>query len=274
MTPANENRRLAVLIDGDNAEPKLIEHIMNGAAQRGTVTIKRIYADWTSPRMKRWIQQLDAYAIRPVQKFCYAKEKNSTDIAMIIDAMDILHAKVVDGFCIVSSDSDFTGLAHRIREEGLFVMGIGKATTPTAFVKACESFVETETFGRAGREAAKAAEEKPAAVSKPRRRRTVTPKAEAPAEKQKAADLPTLLHRNTGKPFDRRLLDQAYDRVVNRQTGVAFAARLGAVLRELDPEFNVKHYGCSLLQKFIEALGPPYEWTTGDKGQPAVRRSA
>lgn len=268
---SEDKRRLAVLIDGDNAEPKLIEHIMNEAAQFGRVTIKRIYADWTSPRMKRWKQQLDTFAIRPVQKFSYTKEKNSTDIAMIIDAMDMLHGKLADGFCIVSSDSDFTGLAHRIREEGLFVLGVGKSSTPEAFVKACESFVETDTLSRPARESAKASDDAPAAPAKTRRRRSPARKA-APAAQTQTVELPTLLHRVTGAPFDRRLLDQAFDRVFNQQTGQAYAARLGAVLRELDPEFSVKNYGCSLLQKFIEKMGAPYEWTTGDKGQPVVRR--
>lgn len=140
----NVSNKIAVLIDGDNAESALIEQILAEAGKNGRVTIKRIYADWTENRMSKWKEQLNKHAIRPMQKFAYAYGKNSTDTALIIDAMDILHSELVDGFCIVSSDSDYTGLAHRIREQGLFVMGIGKGHTPEAFVKSCESFTYTE----------------------------------------------------------------------------------------------------------------------------------
>ena len=136
---ATENK-IAILIDGDNAESTLIEQFISEAGRFGRVTVKRIYGDWTEPQLKNWKEQLNQFAIRPMQKFAYTKAKNSTDTALIIDAMDLLHAKLVDGFCIVSSDSDYTGLAHRIREEGMFIMGIGKSHTPEAFVKACENF--------------------------------------------------------------------------------------------------------------------------------------
>jgi uncharacterized LabA/DUF88 family protein len=112
--------KIAVLIDGDNAEASLISEFIAEAGRFGRVTVKRIYADWTSSHMKGWKEQLNSYAVRPIQKFAYTKSKGSTDTALIIDAMDLLHSKLVDGFCIVSSDSDYTGLAHRIREEGLF----------------------------------------------------------------------------------------------------------------------------------------------------------
>src|SRR4051812_13064293 len=138
------DNKIAVLIDGDNAESTLVEQILNEASKYGRVTIKRIYADFTTQQMNAWKEQLNVFAIRPIQKFAYTRGKNSTDSALIIDAMDVLHAKLVDGFCIVSSDSDYTGIAHRIREEGLFVMGIGKSHTPEAFVKACENFTFTE----------------------------------------------------------------------------------------------------------------------------------
>ncbi|MDR3182054.1 MAG: NYN domain-containing protein, partial [Planctomycetaceae bacterium] len=123
-------RKIAVLIDGDNAESKLIEHILDAAGKHGTTTIKRAYGDWSEPQLKSWREKLNAYAIRPIQKFAYTKGKNSTDSELIIDAMDILHSRLVDGFCIVSSDSDYTGLANRIREAGMFIMGIGRSKTP------------------------------------------------------------------------------------------------------------------------------------------------
>src|SRR4051812_39521834 len=138
------DNKIAVLIDGDNAESTLVEQILNEAAKYGRVTVKRIYADFTTQQMNTWKEQLNVFAIRPIQKFAYTRGKNSTDSALIIDAMDIMHSKLVDGFCIVSSDSDYTGIAHRVREEGLFVMGIGKSHTPEAFVKACENFIYTE----------------------------------------------------------------------------------------------------------------------------------
>src|SRR5258708_7105079 len=174
MNPSNF--KMAVLIDGDNAESELIDHILNEVAKFGKVTIKRIYADWTLPQMNRWKAQLNKYAIRPIQKFSYTTGKNSTDTALIIDVMDIMHHKLADGFCIVSSDSDYTGIAHRIREEGLFVMGIGKSHTPEAFVKACESFTYTEILHPA--------KEKPKARSG-----TIAGKKQ-PQEKQVTASVP------------------------------------------------------------------------------------
>ena len=105
----------------------------------GTITVKRIYADWTDERNKKWKEQLNSYAIRPIQKFAYTKGKGSSDTALIIDAMDLLHFKTVDAFCIVSSDSDYTGLAHRIREDGLDIIGVGKSHTPEAFKKSLHS---------------------------------------------------------------------------------------------------------------------------------------
>src|SRR6185436_14998564 len=116
-----DNLKIAVLIDGDNADANLVDKILNEASKFGRITIKRIYADFTSQEMNSWKRQLNSFAIRPIQKFAYTKGKNSTDSALIIDAMDILYSKSVQGFCIVSSDSDYTGLVHRLREEGLFV---------------------------------------------------------------------------------------------------------------------------------------------------------
>ena len=133
-----------MLIDGDNAQPSLIGGILAEAAKYGRVTTRRIYGNWTSPQMSRWKENLNPHAIQPIQQFAYTRGKNATDSALIIDAMDLLHGSTVQGFCIVSSDSDYTRLATRIREQGLFVMGIGQSQTPEAFVKACEVFVYTE----------------------------------------------------------------------------------------------------------------------------------
>lgn len=141
-----EKTQIAMLIDGDNAQAKYLSDIITETSKHGRIIIKRIYADWTNNTMKSWKNELNNNSIRPIQKFAYAKGKNSTDIALIIDAMDILHREEVDGFCLVSSDSDFTGLANRIRESGLFVIGIGKKQTPKPFINSCDIFTFTENF--------------------------------------------------------------------------------------------------------------------------------
>ena len=135
-----------VLIDGDNAQPSMINKMLAEASRYGTLTIRRIYGDWTTANMGGWKDNLQSYAIQPIQQFRYTIGKNATDSAMIIDAMDLLYSGVVDGFCLVSSDSDYTRLATRIREKGFFVMGIGQKKTPRAFVSACDVFVYTENL--------------------------------------------------------------------------------------------------------------------------------
>ena len=142
----NTANKIALLIDGDNAQPSLINKILTEAGKYGSITIRRIYGDWTTANMKGWKDTLNNNAIQPIQQFRYTTGKNATDSAMIIDAMDILHSDQVDGFCLVSSDSDYTRLATRIREMGYFVVGIGKQITPKAFVNACNLFIYTENL--------------------------------------------------------------------------------------------------------------------------------
>ncbi len=145
MTSGNNiEKRLAVLIDADNAQAIMIEPLMVEISKHGVSSVKRIYGDWTNPHLKGWKEVLLQYAIQPIQQFSYTKGKNSTDSALIIDAMDLLYSNRFDGFCIVSSDSDFTKLATRIREAGLLVYGIGEKKTPQAFVSACDKFIFTE----------------------------------------------------------------------------------------------------------------------------------
>src|SRR6186713_1946343 len=141
-----KTNKIALLVDGDNAQSKLLNLVLEEASKYGKVTIRRVYGDWTTPHMNSWKSQLNEMAFNPIQKFSYTAGKNSTDSALIIDAMDILHDSLVDGFCIVSSDSDYTGLAKRIREDGVFVMGIGEKKTPSAFVKSCEIFTFIENL--------------------------------------------------------------------------------------------------------------------------------
>src|SRR5437879_3341460 len=139
--------RLAILIDADNASPRKIEALLKEVAKYGSANVKRIYGDWTTTKLSAWKDKLNQFALQPMQQFGYTKGKNSTDSALIIDAMDLLHTRNFDGFCIVSSDSDFTRLASRIREAGLVVYGFGEKKTPESFVKACDKFIYTEILG-------------------------------------------------------------------------------------------------------------------------------
>ena len=138
--------RLAVLIDADNAQPSITEGLLSEVAKYGVASVKRIYGDWTTPSLTGWKSVLLEHSIQPVQQFRYTVGKNATDSAMIIDAMDLLYTKRFDGFCLVSSDSDFTRLTSRIREEGLLVYGFGEKKTPKAFVSACDKFIFTEVL--------------------------------------------------------------------------------------------------------------------------------
>jgi hypothetical protein len=146
IEPEDPSLRLAVLIDADNAQAAVIEGLLAEIARFGEATVKRIYGDFTSQASAQWKKVLNRYAIKPVQQFAYTTGKNATDSTLIIDAMDLLYTRRFDGFCLVSSDSDFTGLALRIREEGLMVFGFGEQKTPEAFRNACHKFVFTEVL--------------------------------------------------------------------------------------------------------------------------------
>jgi uncharacterized LabA/DUF88 family protein len=224
------NRRMAVLIDGDNAQPSLIDKILAEASKYGTVTIRRTYGDWTTANMGGWKDSLQTFAIQPIQQFRYTIGKNATDSAMIIDAMDLLYSGVVDGFCLVSSDSDYTRLATRIREKGFFVMGIGQKKTPRAFVSACDVFVYTENLLPQPKPHAKKYDHK-----------------EIPSqEKELIAADPT------------PLLRQAFDIAV-QEDGWAFLGTLGHHLRQLDPGFDARTYGHSQLSSLIRANSKVFE---------------
>ena len=241
----NGERRIAMLIDGDNAQPSLIQQMLAEAGKYGLVTIRRIYGDWTAANMSGWKDVLQTYAIQPIQQFRYTTGKNATDSAMIIDAMDILYTGGVDGFCLVSSDSDYTRLATRIREKGFFVMGIGKKTTPRAFVNACDLCVYTQNLMpmetqpakpaaqpvRRRKEKEKEKEKEPTAVEHPQ------PEVQ-PAEPAPADPIP--------------LLKQAFDLAV-QDDGWAFLGTLGHHLRQLDPGFDARTYGYKQLSLLIMA---------------------
>lgn len=140
------DRKIALLIDADNVSDKYIKYILDELSKLGTPTYKRIYGDWTTPQLASWKKSLLDYSITPIQQYGYTVGKNATDSAMIIDAMDILYSGNVDGFCIISSDSDFTRLASRLREASMYVIGMGEKKTPSPFVVACEKFIYLEVF--------------------------------------------------------------------------------------------------------------------------------
>ena len=162
-------KRLAVLIDADNAQAGVIEGLLAEVARFGEATVRRIYGDFTSPTSASWKKVLNRYSIKPVQQFAYTTGKNATDSTMIIDAMDLLYTRRFDGYCLVTSDSDFTGLAVRLREEGLLVYGFGEQKTPEAFRNACHKFIFTEVLRKpaAAAEATASANGSPPAVEAP-----------------------------------------------------------------------------------------------------------
>ena len=217
-----KNQRIALLVDGDNAQSKLMDLILEEASKYGKVTIRRVYGDWTTQHMNHWKSLLNEMAFNPIQKFSYTTGKNSTDSALIIDAMDILHADLVDGFCIVSSDSDYTGLAKRIREAGIFVMGIGEQKTPNAFVKSCEIFTYVENL---------------------------EPKTETPEKKE--AQKKT--KERTSSNVNSKLINKAYDMSIN-ESNEAHISTMGINLRKLDPSFDVRTFGCKTLTQFFSKL--------------------
>lgn len=146
--PGDPNQSLAVLIDADNAHPSIVEGLLAEVAKLGVASVKRIYGDWTTPNLGPWKQMLLEHSVQPIQQFRYTTGKNATDSAMIIDAMDLLYTGHFAGFCLVSSDSDFTRLAARIRESGRRVYGFGEEKTPRPFVSACDRFIYTEVFAK------------------------------------------------------------------------------------------------------------------------------
>ncbi|MFT6066674.1 MAG: uncharacterized LabA/DUF88 family protein [Paraglaciecola sp.] len=239
-----ENKfNISVLIDGDNAQPKLIKEIIEEVSKYGKATIRRIYGDWTSQQMNSWKAIINQHSITPIQKFSYTTGKNSTDGALIIDAMDILHGKNTEGFCIVSSDSDYTGLAKRIREEGLFVMGIGEKKTPTAFVKSCEVFTYTENLKNEENEEAVETFE-----SEENNTKTSKVKKQITNKKTKIPTKKTILLKE-----DWKTVMKAFDISINEEDK-AHISTLGLNIRKIDPSFDPRSYGFKSLTKLFENI--------------------
>lgn len=217
----NTNEELAVLIDADNAQASVIPELLAEVSRYGTATIKRAYGDWTTTNLKGWKEVLHTMAIQPIQQFSYTSGKNATDSALIIDAMDVLHTGSVDGFCLVSSDSDFTRLATRIREAGLVVYGFGERKTPEPFVAACDKFIYTEIL-RTEKIAEKDAEKSPVIA---------------------VADVRKL------QPMVIAAID-----AIARDDGWAALGGVGSQISKMDPAFDARNYGFKKLSELVRAL--------------------
>ena len=235
MTGAQDSsgptRNMALMIDGDNAQPSLIAGVLAEAAKFGTITVRRIYGDWTTPQMSGWKKALHSDAFQPQQQFRYTTGKNATDSALIIDAMDLLHSGVVSGFCIVSSDNDFTRLATRIREQGLFVMGVGKPETPKSFVNACEVFISTTNIVQED-------------------------------ESQVAARGP----KNGGDWISTvKKAVEAADGSDGRMDGWAPLSAVGVYIRKLDPAFDPRSFGHKSLSALIKSSPGSFRTQTDER---------
>jgi len=238
LVEQSEQQKFAVLIDGDNAQASLLPQILAEVSGFGQITIKRIYGDWTTTNMNSWKEYLQKHAIQPMQQFRYTTGKNATDSALIIDAMDLLHSNNVEGFCIVSSDSDYTRLATRITEAGLFVIGVGEKKTPEAFTNACNQFIYCENLA-------------PSKEPKKRARRRV--------RKEEKPDISDPLN----------LLLKGFELAAKEDEWVHLAA-LGSALRKLNPAFDARTYHHQKLQSLIEDYPETFQLKRDDSKTPPV----
>ncbi len=248
-----ENLRLAVLIDGDNAPRDCLKGIMEEIAIYGTPMIKRIYGDWASHGLSSWKTTLLDNAVTPKQQFAYTTGKNATDSAMIIDAMDILYTGKTDGFVLVSSDSDFTPLAIRLRESGMYVIGIGEEKTPKAFVQACDKFIRVEVIRDKYKKPAKTAAKKTAAAKKAvSKTAEKTEKAPAKAASKKAA--PAAAEAKPAVPED--IISLIADSVADLadDDGWIDMSNLGNLIIKKQPDFDPRTYGFGKLSTMLKNL--------------------
>ncbi len=234
------NLQFALLIDGDNAQPALLAAMLSELSKYGTIPVRRIYGDWTTSSMQGWKNHLQDAAIQPIQQFRNTVGKNATDSALIIDAMDILHSGRATGMCIVSSDSDFTRLATRVREQGVFVLGIGRKTTPKAFVNACQVFTYTENL------------QPPTQPNRPPRK----PSSTAPGSRREdeEGDLPNIwesVPERSGDPLP--LIRRAFE-MSAQDDGWANLGTVGQNLLKLDPAFDPRTYGFKQLAQMFRGF--------------------
>lgn len=218
---------LAVLIDADNANPNIVDGLLSEIAKLGVASVKRIYGDWTTPNLGGWKSVLLEHSIQPIQQFAYTSGKNATDSAMIIDAMDLLYTGPFRGFCIVSSDSDFTRLASRLREAGKLVYGFGEMKTPKPFVAACDRFIYTEVFTRSA-----SSEEVETGGS---------------VQKQTAMEL-------RGNTRLLKLIRTGID-TASDDRGWAQLGPVGSYIAKASPDFDPRNFGYQKLSELIEAIG-------------------
>jgi uncharacterized LabA/DUF88 family protein len=230
MPSAQDSSRLAVLIDGDNTTPTIVEALLAEIAKYGSATVKRAYGDWTTPQLKGWKDAINAHAIQPVQQFAYTTGKNATDSALIIDAMDLLYTGNLDGFCLVSSDSDFTKLASRLRESGKTVYGFGEPRTPQALVVACDKFVYLDVLRR---------------PDKPKEPTEGEPAPTAPARRS-SGDL-----RGDAKLV--KLLREGID-AASDDDGWANLGGVGSHVAKQAPDFDSRNWGYAKLVDLVTAM--------------------
>jgi hypothetical protein len=250
--------KIAILIDGDNAQANLLPQTLVEAGKYGLVTVRRIYGDWTTSSMNSWKDVLNFHAVQPIQQFRYTIGKNATDSAMIIDAMDLLHSGVVDGFCLVSSDSDYTRLATRLRESGVFVMGIGEKKTPKPFVNACDVFVYTSNL---------ITEHKATRTAAPRQ----SQRRKKPATSSVASSIPTsspppvailpLITESDNENDPMPIIRQAYE-IAQQEDGWARLDHMGNALFQLDPGFDPRTYGHRQLSRMIASYKDLFQMRT------------
>lgn len=248
-------RRIAMLIDGDNAQYSLLKQMIEETSRYGEVTIRRSYGDWTQPNLSNWRSVMLAHAIQPIQQWRYTTGKNATDSALIIDAMDILYSGTVQGFCIVSSDSDYTRLCTRIREAGLFVMGIGRKNTPEAFINACNKFVLVENLPQS--ETPKPAAKRPnAETAKPKAGAKTAAEAKATVSDSQKALL--------------QLLRRAIDISAQDDDGWVHLGALGNSLQRIEPSFDSRTYGFKNLSLLIQSIPKQMEMKGAKKSGSSV----
>ena len=258
MSQNTKELKLAVLIDADNVPYSNVKGMMEEIAKYGTPTTKRIYADWTKPNANGWKSVLLEHAITPIQQYSYTVGKNSSDSAMIIDAMDLLYSDKVDGFCIVSSDSDFTRLAIRLRESGMKVIGIGEKKTPNSFIVACDRFIYIEVLEGAVKKTRNINEQSATKNPKSSANSTDTKK---PTEKETTSkvDLQTIE------------LIEATIEAIGDDDGWAFLGDVGNLIVKKKPEFDPRNYGFTKLTPMLKSLTDILEIDERDSDKKGIK---
>lgn len=257
MPQDTKELKLAVLIDADNVPYSNVKGMMEEITKFGTPTTKRIYADWTKPNANGWKSVLLEHAITPIQQYSYTTGKNSSDSALIIDAMDLLYSGKLDGFCIVSSDSDFTRLAIRLRESGMKVIGIGEQKTPKPFISACDRFIFIEVLDGAIK---KKKTTKTAVDSKKPVEKTTTNPPEKPTQRPlNKIDEPTI-----------DLIEDSIDDIAD-DSGWAFLGDVGNLIVKKKPEFDPRNYGFSKLTPMLKSLTDILEIDERDSDKKGIK---